>query len=158
MPRSRKGRLLPDFRLLGDNVAATVKVQKTKCEQCLQRMMAQFREFNAEELAFVKTFKSGELHLEKSTAILMEGSASPHLYTVLRGWGFRYKILEDGRRQILNYILPRDLVGLQGSLLGDMQHSVEALSPVSLCFFECEKMKSLYAGHPTLGLSSFHFI
>ncbi len=132
-------------------MAATLKVQKTKCEQCPLRKMAQFREFTADELAFVKTFKSGELHVEKGAAILMEGSASPHLYTVLRGWGFRYKILEDGRRQILNYILPGDLVGLQGSLLGDMQHSVEALSPVSLCVFEREKMKSLYAGHPTLG-------
>ncbi|MGO8506778.1 Crp/Fnr family transcriptional regulator, partial [Rhizobium leguminosarum] len=50
---------------------------------------------------------------------------SAHLFTVLAGWGFRYKMLEDGRLQILNYIMPGDLVGLQGTIAGEMQHSVE---------------------------------
>ena len=112
--------------------------------------MTHFRSFNAEELAFVKSFKSGELHVEQGATILVEGSHSAHLYTVLQGWGFRYKILEDGRRQILNYLLPGDMVGLQGTLIGEMQHSVEALTPVTLCVFERSKLEALFQGHPTL--------
>jgi hypothetical protein len=40
----------------------------------------------------------------------VEGT-SAHLYTVLSGWAFRYKLLSDGRRQILNYSMPGDLIG-----------------------------------------------
>jgi CRP/FNR family transcriptional regulator len=59
-------------------------------------------------------------------------------------------MLPDGRRQIVNYVMPGDLVGLQGSLLGEMQHSVEALSPMTLCIFERGELMSLYREHPTL--------
>ena len=82
--------------------------------------------------------------------MLVEGNHSAHLYTVLSGWGFRYKLMADGRRQILNYLLPGDLIGLQGSLMGEMQHSVEALSPMLLCVFEREQLHTLYRNHPGL--------
>ena len=33
-------------------------------------------------------------------SFLREGTRSEYLYTVLSGWAFRYKMLDDGRRQI----------------------------------------------------------
>jgi CRP-like cAMP-binding protein len=122
----------------------------TPCEQCPLRKMARFRDFSAPELSFVSRFKTGELAVDSGSLILMEGSHSAHLYTVLDGWAFRYKTLEDGRRQILNYVMPGDLIGLQGTIMGEMQHSVEALSPVRLCVFEKGRLNSLFTDHPTL--------
>ncbi|KQY15216.1 Crp/Fnr family transcriptional regulator [Rhizobium sp. Root482] len=132
---------------------AALKVRNSKqtpCEQCPLRGLEHFREFTAEELNFVSNFKTGELAVDAGTTILLEGSHSPHLFTVLSGWGFRYKMLDDGRRQILNYVMPGDLIGLQGTLMGEMQHSVEALSPVTLCVFEREKLGTLYRNYPSL--------
>lgn len=122
----------------------------TSCENCPLRQIPHFRDFSSSELGFVSRFKTGELSVEPGALILMEGSHSAHLYTVLHGWGFRYKSLEDGRRQILNYIMPGDLVGLQGTVMGEMQHSVEALSPVTLCVFERGRLNNLFTDHPTL--------
>ena len=93
-------------------------------------------------------FKRGELVAETGSLILWEGAHSAQLFTLLSGWAFRFKTLDDGRRQILNYVLPGDLVGLQGSIMGEMQHSVEALSPVVLCVFQRDKLPELYRGHP----------
>jgi CRP-like cAMP-binding protein len=73
------------------------------------------------------------------------------LFTVLSGWAFRYKMLEDGRRQVLNYALAGDLLGLQGAVTGAMDHSVEALSPVVLCVFQRSDLESLFKNHPGLG-------
>jgi CRP-like cAMP-binding protein len=109
-----------------------------------------FRAFEKQELAFVSAFKRGELAVDKGATILVEGSHSAHLYTVLSGWAFRYKLLPDGRRQILNYSMPGDLIGLQGSVMGEMQHSVEALSPMLLCVFERDQLQELYRNHPGL--------
>ncbi|MBW9062926.1 Crp/Fnr family transcriptional regulator [Rhizobium herbae] len=124
--------------------------KQTPCEQCPLRALEHFREFAPDELAFVSNFKTGELAVDAGTTILAEGSHSAHLFTVLSGWGFRYKMLDDGRRQILNYMMPGDLIGLQGSLIGEMQHSIEALSPVILCVFERDKLGTLFRNYPDL--------
>ena len=92
----------------------------------------------------METFKSGELTVDPGAVILLDGTNSPHLFTVLSGWAFRFKTLEDGRRQILNFALPGDFIGLQGSVFEKMQHSVEALTTTVLCVFPREKVWSLF--------------
>ncbi|MGF9692315.1 Crp/Fnr family transcriptional regulator [Rhizobium sp. 0TCS1.26] len=120
------------------------------CELCPLRRRESFRDFTAEELAFVSSFKIGELATDPGATIIVEGEMHPQLYTAMAGWGFRYKILEDGRRQILNYILPGDLIGLQGTLMTEMLHSVEALTRMTLCIFERDRLTSLFRNHPSL--------
>lgn len=120
------------------------------CEACPLRHRKAFRAFEKQELAFISRFKRGELAVDKGATVVLEGHHSAHLFTVLSGWAFRYKLLHDGRRQILNYVMPGDLAGLQGSLTGEMQHSVEALSPMLLCVFEREGLYELYRNHPGL--------
>ncbi|MGH6685045.1 MAG: Crp/Fnr family transcriptional regulator [Pseudolabrys sp.] len=122
----------------------------TSCEQCPLRKRPCLREFTADELAFVKTFKVDELRVDAGAGFLREGTRSEYLYTVLSGWAFRYKMLDDGRRQILNYALPGDMVGLQGTLMHEMEHSVEALTPLTLCVFPRSKLFDLYSRFPSL--------
>lgn len=128
-----------------------VTTRRVPCEKCPLRAMTHFRAFTPEELRFVSNFKRGELVAESGAMILAEGSHSAQMFTLLSGWAFRFKMLEDGRRQILNYLLPGDLVGLQGSVIGMMDHSVEALSPVVLCVFQRDKLDDLFRNHPGLG-------
>ena len=122
----------------------------TPCGQCPLRRRSNLREFTAEELSFVKRFKTDELRVEPGASFLREGAQSEYLYTVLNGWAFRYKMLDDGRRQILNYALPADLLGLQGTLMNEMEHSVEALTPLTLCVFPRGKLWELYGHFPSL--------
>lgn len=122
----------------------------TPCEQCPLRALPCLREFTPEELNFVKQFKIDELHVEAGASFLREGTRAEHLYTVLNGWAFRYKMLDDGRRQILNFALPADMVGLQGTLMNEMEHSVEALTPLTLCVFPRSKLYDLYSQFPSL--------
>jgi len=122
----------------------------TPCELCPLRKRASLREFTSEELAFVKEFKVDELRVEAGASFLRQGASSEHIYTVLSGWAFRYKMLDDGRRQILNHALPADMIGLQGALMREMEHSVEALTPLVLCVFPRQKLWDLYARFPSL--------
>ena len=124
--------------------------QYTPCVQCPLRRCRALRAFTADELSFVQEMKADELRVDPGASFLREGASSEYLYTVLNGWAFRYKMLDDGRRQILNYALPSDLVGLQGSLMGEMEHSVEALTPVTLCVFPRAKLWELYSKFPSL--------
>ena len=132
-------------------MTAAVVSRQYACAKCPLRARAIFREFTAAELGYISTFKTGELTVDKGATVLVEGAHSAHLFTVLQGWGFRYKLLPDGRRQILNYVMPGDLIGLQGSLMEEMRHSVEALSPMLLCVFERDQLQDLYRNYPGLG-------
>lgn len=131
-------------------MAAQTQPVVTPCRACPLRNLKTFREFTPAELDFVSYFKSGELVVTPGVTFLSEGSRSEHLYTILSGWTFRYKLLPDGGRQILNFALPGDLLGLQGSVFESMGHSVEALTHSTLCIFPREKLWTLYEKHADL--------
>lgn len=124
--------------------------KQTQCLKCPLRALNVFRDFQPNEVEFVEWFKTGEFVSDEGATLLMEGHSSPHLYTVLSGWAFRYKMLPDGRRQIMNFALPGDFLGLQTSMFNEMQHSVETLTKTILCVFPRDKIWSLYEKFPGL--------
>ncbi len=129
---------------------ATRVPEQTKCQRCPLRQLQVFRAFEGDELKFIEWFKTGELVASPGATILAEGHNSPHLFTVLSGWAFRYKTLPDGRRQILNFAMAGDFLGLQSAMLEEMQHSIEALTDIVLCIFPRERLWSLYEKYPNL--------
>ncbi|MDU8944644.1 Crp/Fnr family transcriptional regulator [Ovoidimarina sediminis] len=120
----------------------------TDCAKCPLRISKIFDDMSAEELRFMQKFKVGETTLEKGTPILMEGSNSPQLYTALRGMGLRYKLLPNGRRQVINFVLPGDFIGLQAGVMGEVRHSVEATTSMTLCVFDRSELWTLFRQQP----------
>jgi CRP/FNR family transcriptional regulator, anaerobic regulatory protein len=119
------------------------------CDDCPLRRCDYFLALSAEELAFMRRFKVGELTVEAGTTVLMEGSNSPQLYTVLAGMGTRYKTLEDGERQVINFLFPGDFVGLQAGIMGEMKHAVEASTSMVLCVFNRSDLWNMFKSHPS---------
>ena len=108
----------------------------TRCEACPLRRRRLFTDMTEDEVRQTQRFKVGELTVEPGTPILTEGANSAQLFTILAGMGVRYKTLENGRRQVLTFVFPGDLVGLQGAVMGEMGHTVEARSRMRLCVFD----------------------
>lgn len=127
-----------------------VRPRRHDCPECPLLDCRAFRKFAPDELEFMRRFKKGERIVPAGGTVVREGEASEHLYTVLDGWACRFKSLEDGRRQILTFLLPGHLIGLQGSVMDVMQHSVEALSDVTLCVFNRNELWTLYERFPSL--------
>lgn len=123
-------------------------MSKIACEHCPLRQFELFTAFTRDELAFMHSFKSGELNVDPGTTFLQEGMPSPQLYTVLEGQGLRYRSLECSQRQVINFALPGDLVGLQAAIMGEMAHSVEATTPMKLCVFNRSDLWRLFERHP----------
>ncbi len=104
-----------------------------------------------EEIAFIQQFKTRSLAIDAGATIIAEGSRSEDLYTLYSGWAFRFKTLTDGRRQILNFLLPGDFIGLQEKMADVSPHGVEAITAVALCRFQRNGLWDLYKNHPALG-------
>lgn len=118
------------------------------CHKCPLRRRSAFKSLSESELDFMKTFKMGELQIEAGAPVILEGSNSPHFHTVLSGVGIREKSLPDGRRQIINFVFPGDLVGVQAGLLGEMKHGVEATTDMVFCVFARTRLWELFKAHP----------
>jgi CRP/FNR family transcriptional regulator, anaerobic regulatory protein len=118
------------------------------CDRCPLRRCEYFLPFTPEELAFMLRFKAGELTVDSGTTVLMEGSNSPQVFTVLSGMGTRYKTLEDGKRQVINFLFPGDFIGLQAGIMGEMKHSVAASTPMVLCAFNRSDIWEMFKEHP----------
>lgn len=128
----------------------------TKCSNCPLRRLSMFKEFSKDELIFMEKFKTGEFVAQPGTEILAQDASSTQLYTVLRGMGLRYKVLEDGRRQVVGFVLPGEFVGLQTGVMDVMRHSVEATTQMTLCVFNRSELWSLFKNQPERAFDLTH--
>ena len=117
------------------------------CADCPLRIMPLFLPFTPEELAFMRKFKIREETFQQNDIVVFEGQRSPLLYTVLSGLGTRSVLLEDGRRQVINFVFPGDFIGLQSSLMGEMKHTVTATSAMTLCTFDRGRLWDMFQNH-----------
>lgn len=109
-------------------------VRLTKREQaCLDAMQAKVR------------------NISVGTEIVRDGEPYTQAYIVKRGWAIRFKSLSDGRRQILNFALPGDLVGLFAALFDVADHSVAALTDLEVHSVEPTSLVTMFATCPRLG-------
>ena len=121
------------------------------CGACRLRKTGAFTPVKPEVLAFIEGFRKETIAVQAGGALVREGAPNARLFTLYAGWAFRYKTLSDGRRQILNFLLPGDLVGLQQEFGEVSSHGIEALTDCSLCVFQNDSLWALFREHPRLG-------
>ena len=120
------------------------------CHECALRACGLFKPITPNELGAINSIKREHIALMAGAEIIRAGDESPEIYTLYSGWAFRFKTLPDGRRQILNFLLPGDLVGLQAAMFAAAQYGVEALTDVELCLLPRRKVWALFDEMPGL--------
>jgi CRP-like cAMP-binding protein len=120
------------------------------CQQCPLRACDVFTATGDDVIDFIAKIKVGELRTGPGSTLMHEGSDSNQIFTLLEGWAFRYKVLDDGRRQITSFALPGDLIGIQSSMEGEMDHSVDTLTAAVLCTFPRDRIWEVFKRCPSL--------
>ena len=121
------------------------------CSACRLRKTDAFTPIAPDALAFIEAFRSGTTTVPAGGTIIYEQQRSGKLFTLYSGWAFRYKTLSDGRRQILNFLLPGDFIGLQQEFADGAMHGIEAVTDVRLCMFAQGELWGLFRNYPSLG-------
>jgi CRP-like cAMP-binding protein len=70
-----------------------------------------------------RSFKSGY-------ELIHEGQRKQSAFILAEGWACSYKMLPDGERQIVDFQVPGDFLGLRSVLFRTTDHSVEALTRI----------------------------
>ena len=123
------------------------------CQACPLRALPLFIDHDSTEVALIESMKREQIVVPADRSIIHEGQTNAPLYTLLSGWAFRFKTLSDGRRQILNFLLAGDFIGVQQKMGDASAHGVQALSDAVLCVFQRDVLWELHRSAPTLGFA-----
>lgn len=82
--------------------------------------------------------------------LICEGDPLDSVRILLSGWLCRYKALENGRRQILNFVLPGETCDAYAYLLSTIDHSIGAITPVVYAEIKRSRFEKLVASNQPL--------
>ncbi|MFB0613921.1 Crp/Fnr family transcriptional regulator [Aurantiacibacter poecillastricola] len=102
--------------------------QDTHFWRPLLKRLANFSEFTEEEAETIAGLSATAQRLCVGTVLIEEGDRPEDVIYLVEGWAARYKILPDGRRQIVAILIPGDLCDVQVFTLKEMDHSIALLS------------------------------
>jgi CRP-like cAMP-binding protein len=125
----------------------------TACIDCPLRALPLFLPHTEDELALVQFLKRRELTLEPGETLIHEGQSDTRLFTLLEGWAYRFKTLSDGRRQILNFLLAGDFIGVQQKMSDAATHGVVTITAARLCVFDRDALWELHRHQPSMGFN-----
>jgi CRP-like cAMP-binding protein len=90
-------------------------------------------------------------HAQKVPArrdLIREGDRPGPVFVILEGWACRYKILPNGTRQIVAYLMPGDACDMHVGLLAEMDHSIQTITPAVIATIDRMTMDELLDRHP----------
>jgi CRP-like cAMP-binding protein len=88
--------------------------------------------------------------VEAGRDLVTEGSAPGGAYIILDGFACRYKLVPDGGRSILAYLVPGDGCDLHASLLNRAINSVATLTHCTIASVPYRAIKELAAARPNI--------
>ncbi|WP_417522490.1 Crp/Fnr family transcriptional regulator [Marinovum sp.] len=116
----------------------------------LTRKLGAFVALSGEELAVLdrlhrrrKTFKAGQ-------DLVHQGQSEQAAYILASGWVVSYKIQPDGSRQIVDFQIPGDFLGLRSVLLHTSDHGIEAIVDIEAAEVLVSDLLQAFARTPRL--------
>lgn len=95
----------------------------------LTRKLENYAPLSGDDKRFLAEIARPGRHFNARADIIREGDRPDNVHLVTQGFACRYKILSDGKRHIMAYLVPGDLCDVHVFILEAMDHSIGTLSP-----------------------------
>ena len=111
------------------------------CVDCPIREHTLFNGLSDKSMTWIDSHKQQGQHLLDVGALLYEeNQPQDEVYILTKGWMMGYQSLSNGKRQILYFALPGDILGFKSQHKKRIEHSVQAITAVHLCVFSNENL------------------
>jgi len=101
-----------------------------------QSFMALLDSFGGDAASAISKYSTGTRLTAARRTLYREGEPVTEFAQLLEGWAFRFKLLPDGRRQILSIVLPGEPIALHTLWTDDLSFSVQSLTGLELRLFD----------------------
>ena len=105
---------------------------------------------SADDRARLETVVRFTRRVEAHEDLICEGDRPNDVQLVLDGFAYRYKMLPDGRRQIMAFLVPGDFCDFHVAILGEMDHGIATLTPCTIVSIPRETIEVLTSQHPRI--------
>jgi len=109
----------------------------------------------AEDLNFEPDLGIASIRLPKNRDVVVAGRNYSKLFVDHEGWLLRYKILHNGDRQIVDFVLPGQIFGLQACLFSTSLYSATTITEVSLSSIPLHAIDYMIEKTPKLAKALF---
>lgn len=111
------------------------------------RRLRLFASFTDREVAALVRISADAEPRRRGQDLVRHGDRPDAVHFLLSGWACRYKVLDDGKRQILAYLLPGDVCDLHVSLLSRMDHHIGLLSDALIAAVPADEVHAMMDMH-----------
>ncbi len=87
--------------------------------------------------------------------LVHQGQSEQHAYILISGWAFSYKLLADGERQIVDFQVPGDFLGLRSVALHISDHSIEPVTDIEVTEVHVSDLMEAFSQTPRLAAAVF---
>ncbi len=112
--------------------------------------LEQFTKISDSEKRLIEDAISDIVDYAPRQDIISQGDRPEHVHLLLEGWAGRYKLLPEGERQIMAYLIPGDLCDVHVALLRQTDHSIGALSACKVAFIPDKAISKMTDDHGRL--------
>jgi CRP-like cAMP-binding protein len=98
----------------------------------LARKLGAFVALSETELAVLEELNKRRRTFVAGRDLVEQGQTEQSAYVLSSGWACSYKLLEDGQRQIVDFQIPGDFLGLRSLLMHVSDHSVEPINDIEV--------------------------
>jgi CRP-like cAMP-binding protein len=123
----------------------------TAVESALARKLNRFMALGRDELAALAGLEARPRPVAAGTELIHERQAGQRAFILQQGWVCAYKLLPDGGRQVIDFRLPGDFVGLRSVLLRTADHASAAVTNLVVAEVLAREMIDLLHRMPRLG-------
>src|SRR5262249_14184199 len=112
-----------------------------------------YMEVTPSDLDHLARLIEADLTVKKRRDLIVDGYEYRKLCFVEDGFAARYKLLHNGKRQIVNFVLPGDIIGIPGSFMEKAPYSVIAVTDIKLQMCGIDAYVELCYRRPQFGLA-----
>lgn len=116
----------------------------------LTRKLAAFVSLSKVELAVLERLHQRRKSFVPGSDMVHQGQSSQAAYILSEGWVCSYKLQPDGTRQIVDFQIPGDFLGLRSVLLRTSDHSFEPIVDIQAAEVLASDLLEAFAETPRL--------
>lgn len=117
------------------------------CAECKVRLISVCAALEPDELAELERLAQ-QFHYPARHTLFMQGDQAENVYSITCGMARLYRLLPDGRRQIVGFAIPGDFLGL--AMNDHFGFSADAIEPLNVCRFGRTNYATLVDSKPHL--------
>lgn len=102
------------------------------------------------ELQYLEGLQNNMLTIDKGTEFIVDTEDMKSTFVIRDGWAARHVSLPDGRRQILSFALPGDILGLHINFRRKAAYSAVALTDIQASLVDPARMIEINQKYPVI--------